>query len=188
MMSSLWSLTPWSSLYQGLQLLMTLARGLLGCLAPRYETSGSGSGFGPGARRMRLSYWLSRYTPPTAIAEDGTWIGVYPHKNVLGSMMVLQIISCVVLVMDGRHRRLAALLILPAAVLLLRLAVRNVAARPALSLAVVPPALCYRRGTTTLRLSASVWRSSEGRLWPRSCSKAAMWRPLSSDSSARTTR
>ncbi len=83
-----------------------------------------------------------------AIAEDGTWIGVYPHKNVLGSMMVLQIITCGVLIIDGRNRRLAIGLIAPGVRSASRVALGNVAARAQLCrFAVLPLSLCYRRGT-----------------------------------------
>ncbi len=151
MMSSLWSLTPWSSLYQGLQLLMTLLVGYLAMsvLDTRRLVLAVVLGMALGECASLLVLALHS---ATAIGDDGTWVGVYPHKNVLGSMMVLQIISCVVLVMDGRHRRLAALLILPAAVLLFGSRSGTSLLALALSLAVVPPALAYRRGTTTFGL------------------------------------
>ena len=148
MVSSLWSLTPWSSLYQGVQLLMTLLVGYLASslLDTRRLVLALVLGLALGECASLL---LLALHSPAAIAEDGAWTGVYPHKNVLGSMMVLQIMSCVVLVMDGRHRRLAALLILPAAVLLFGSRSGTSLLALALSLAVVPPVLCYRRGTTS---------------------------------------
>ena len=148
MVSSLWSLTPWSSLYQGMQLLMTLLVGYLASslLDTRRLVLALVLGLALGECASLL---LLALHSAAAIAEDGAWIGVYPHKNVLGSMMVLQILSCVVLVMDGRHRRLAALLILPAAVLLFGSRSGTSLLALALSLAVVPPALCYRRGATS---------------------------------------
>ena len=149
MMSALWSLTPGSSLYQGLQLLMTLLVGYLGCslfdMRRLLLTLALGLGLGEGASLLALAVH-----PAMAIsAEDGTWIGVFPHKNQLGSMMVLQIITCIVLVIDGRYRRLALALIAPAVVLLLGSRSGTALLALALSLAVLPLCLCYRLGART---------------------------------------
>ena len=149
MISSLWSLTPGSSLYQGLQLLMTLFVGYLGCSLFDFRRLllilVLGLGLGEGASLMALILHSS-----TAIsAEDGTWIGVYPHKNQLGGMMVLQIITCIVLMIDGRYRRLALALIPPAVVLVLGSRSGTALLALILSLAVLPLYLCYRRGTRT---------------------------------------
>ena len=148
MVSSLWSLTPGVSLYQGLQLLMTVLVGYLSCslldLRRLLLALALGLGLGEVASVLMLGLHLG-----AAIGEDGTWIGLYPHKNVLGSMMVLQIISCAVLIVDGRYRRLAIGLIAPAFVLLLGSRSGTSLLALALSLAVMPLCFCYKRGGRT---------------------------------------
>ncbi len=152
MLSSLWSLTPGSSLYQGLQLLMTLFVGYLGCSIFDFRrlllTLVLGLGLGECASCLALVLH-----PSTAIsAVDGTWTGVFPHKNQLGGMMVLQIITCVVLTIDGRYRRLALAFIAPALVLVLGSRSGTSLLALTLSLAVMPLYLCYRRGARTFGL------------------------------------
>ena len=91
--------------------------------------------------------------PATAIAaEDGTWIGVFTHKNQLGSTMVLQIISCTALILDGRYRRLAIALIAPAFVLVFGSRSGTSILSLTLSLAVLPLSLGYRHGARTFGL------------------------------------
>ena len=154
--SSLWSLTPGSSLYQGLQLLMTLLVGYLGCslldLRRLLLTLVLGLGLGECASLLALAL----HSATALSVEDGTWIGVFPHKNQLGGMMVLQIISCIVLAIDGRYRRLAMTLIAPAVVLVLGSRSGTSLLALTVSLAVLPLSLCYRRGARTFGLCIGV--------------------------------
>ena len=116
-LSTLWSLTPGITLYHGVQLLTTI---LIGC-ALRIAL-----GLGLLVRASFLGLLLSQVlcvlavalSPRTAIGLGGEWLGIYPHKNVLGSMMALQLLCAACLFLQGWLRPLTALGFLSALVLL----------------------------------------------------------------------
>ncbi len=147
MLSSIWSLTPGPSFYQGLQLLMTLLVGYWSYSLLGYRALLLALVLGLGLGECASILGLILHSGSAISPEDGTWIGVYPHKNVLGSMMVLQIITCSVLIIDGRNRRLAIGLIAPAFVLLLGSRSGTSLLSLSLSLPILPLSLCYRRST-----------------------------------------
>lgn len=153
--SALWSLAPGMSVYHGLQLLMTIMVGYLGLSTL-------------GLRRLVLSLVVGLALGEAAsliailrhvdgsIGNDGTWIGAYTHKNVLGSAMALQIMSCGVLVLDGRHRRTAWVALAPAVVLLLGSRSGTSAASLSIVLACAALALAWRRGPVAFGMTVGL--------------------------------
>lgn len=99
-LSGLWSLAPGLSIYQGLQLFMTILAGVLLCLYAEIE------------KIMRLIFVGLLLTGLASLVVcvagvDGTvgihgeWVGVYPHKNVLGMFMTLLVITALCLIATG---------------------------------------------------------------------------------------
>lgn len=86
--SALWSVAPALSLYLGLQLLMTVLAGALLCLCAELEKI---------IKLLFVGLFLTAFASlvvcmaglPRAISVNGEWLGVYPHKNMLGLYMTL---------------------------------------------------------------------------------------------------
>jgi hypothetical protein len=100
--STVWSLVPYSSLYQGIQLFLTVLVAL--CLVITADL-----------RRILILLFLALFV--TAIVSTlvelvrgsgGEWIGIFPHKNVLGSMMVVMIMTAASLLLSGGRPYLSA--------------------------------------------------------------------------------
>jgi exopolysaccharide production protein ExoQ len=103
MITAPWSLTPDVSLYQGLQLLITIVAGYVFQLY-----------FGR-SRLLKILFWslvaaqiLSILAELAlhrgAIGGGNAWFGIYTHKNVLGGMMALSALCAACLFMDGWKR------------------------------------------------------------------------------------
>ena len=94
-MSTIWSLTPWMSIYHGVQLFMTIMVGLLLCYHASLQ------------RILQLLFAAllicAVLSLPYAIikAQTGGWQGLFPHKNVLGHMMCLLLITGLCLFLSG---------------------------------------------------------------------------------------
>ncbi|MGU3330498.1 O-antigen ligase family protein [Methylobacterium sp. WL18] len=100
MISALWSITPIISFYQGLQLLMTILSGYVFQLY-----------FGQ-SRLLKILLWAFVAAQILSIASELTlhrsamdggkaWLGIYTHKNVLGSIMALSALCSACLFLDG---------------------------------------------------------------------------------------
>jgi exopolysaccharide production protein ExoQ len=105
-LSGAWSLAPGLSAYQGLQLFMTILAGVLLCL------------YASLAEIMELVFIGLLLTGVAslivcaagvngAISINGEWIGVYPHKNVLGMFMTFLVLTGLCLAAMGRRRALS---------------------------------------------------------------------------------
>lgn len=103
--SGAWSLTPDISIYHGLQLFMTILAGY--ALQIHFGLY----------RILKIVFWAllaSQFLsvaavfafPRGAIGLGHEWLGIYPHKNVFGSMMALEMICAACLYMCGWHRTL----------------------------------------------------------------------------------
>jgi exopolysaccharide production protein ExoQ len=101
-MSTIWSLTPWMSIYHGIQLFMTIMVGLLLCYHASLQ------------RILQLLFAAllvcAVLSLPYAIikAQTGGWQGLFPHKNVLGHMMCLLLITGLCLFLSGWRPLLSA--------------------------------------------------------------------------------
>jgi exopolysaccharide production protein ExoQ len=91
-LSGAWSLAPGLSIYQGLQLFMTILAGVLLCLYTDL------------AGIMRLVFIGLLLTGLASVIVcsagvsgtvgiNGEWVGVFPHKNVLGMFMTLLVVT-----------------------------------------------------------------------------------------------
>lgn len=116
--SAIWSLAPFVSAYHGVQLFMTIAGGLL---------LSASMGL---ARMMRalfaallltavLSLLINILAPEYATGWQGAWTGAFSHKNTLGGMMALLIITSVPLLLSSWRPALTALTCVLAAGLLI---------------------------------------------------------------------
>jgi O-antigen ligase len=152
-LSALWSLTPDVSLYHGIQLLMTILVGFLLCANWH------------GVRILQflfiallavqlLSLAVVALNPAWGISPWGEWRGAFTHKNELGNMMALQILTALVLFLHGWRPRLAgsALLLAAGLIVMSRSGTGLVALLFALS--VLPLALCYLRGSGLFSFAA----------------------------------
>jgi exopolysaccharide production protein ExoQ len=144
-MSAVWSVAPGMSLYHGVQLLLTVLVGLYLCMHTSLE------------RIMQLLFVALLATavlsalyvvgsPDTSIGTGGEWLGVFPHKNVLGHMMALLIITGLCLFLQGWRPRLTAfgIAIGTALIVFSRSGVGLVAV--AIALAPLPLAILLRTG------------------------------------------
>jgi exopolysaccharide production protein ExoQ len=101
--STFWSLSPESSFYQGLQLLATIVIGyviqlhfglmrvvkLVFCALTLGQV---------------LTIAVVILVPSRAVGAEHEWLGIYPHKNVLGGTMALNALCAACLFMQGWHR------------------------------------------------------------------------------------
>lgn len=160
-LSAAWSLMPGISAYHGAQLAMTLLVGYLAVAALDYADLLLALSLGLAAGQALSALAILRHAPG-AVAPDGTLLGAYPHKNLLGAMMSLQVLTCCVLVLDGRHRLFAAAAGLSAVVLL----VGSRSGTSMLSLAVVlsllPLAWSYGRSKTLFGFAMGLSTAAAG--------------------------
>jgi O-antigen ligase len=143
--SALWSLAPGTSLYHGLQFLMTTLVAFLLCVQFRLQ------------QLVEVIFWgmlLAAFVtlaaailpPNTGIDWMGNWRGAFPTKNVMGDAMVLLVVCGVCLFLQGRLRLVTSVGILIGFFLI----VMTRSATPLLSilltLAPLPFAYAYVRG------------------------------------------
>jgi exopolysaccharide production protein ExoQ len=154
-LSMLWSLSPWLSLYHGLQLLMTIMVAFLFCMH---------------ADRLKalqliflallccqvLSLFAVVAMPSWAIGHIGEWKGVFPHKNVLGSMMAVQIITGTCLFLHGWQRTLTGAAVACAVALLLLSRSGTSLVTIAVALSLLPLAICLRQGRAALSIAVGL--------------------------------
>lgn len=116
-MSAAWSLTPDISAYHGLQLLATVVAGI--ALRATMGLSGVVRIVFLGLLGGQiLSLVLGVAAPGMTRGLSGEWSGVYSHKNVLGSLMSLQLLCAACLFLQGWHRLLTGAAFLGAVMLL----------------------------------------------------------------------
>jgi len=99
-LSALWSLVPSISLYHGLQLLATILAGVM-LWSSRTLNQILRLLFFALLVTQAQSFILSMVDPAWAITETGEWRGAFSHKNELGAMMVLQVITASTLLLSG---------------------------------------------------------------------------------------
>jgi exopolysaccharide production protein ExoQ len=154
-LSMLWSLNPWLSLYHGLQLLMTIMVAFLFCMhADRLKALQLI--FCALLCCQALSLFAVAAIPSWAVGHGGEWKGVFPHKNVLGSMMALQILTGVCLLLQGWRRTLTGATVACAVALLLLSRAGTSLVTVAVVLSLVPLALCLRQGRTALSMAVGL--------------------------------
>jgi O-antigen ligase len=155
-MSALWSYAPAVSLYHGAQLAFTIMAGLVLVLYRDLD------------RILRILFFAFLISAifslvfTLAVPEkglfgpEGAWAGVFPHKNVLGETMALLIITGLVLLLDG-WRPLLTVAGVTLAVVLLGLS-QSASSMTALvlTLAVLPPAFCFRKGAALFMMSCGL--------------------------------
>ena len=117
-MSALWSVTPSISLYQGVQLLLTVLVGFYLCMYASLERILQLL-FAALLAAAVLSALYVVGSPGRSVGTGGEWLGIFPHKNVLGHMMVLLIITGLCLFLQGWRPRLTAIAIVFGTALLL---------------------------------------------------------------------
>ncbi|MCJ2057316.1 O-antigen ligase family protein [Methylobacterium sp. J-048] len=104
-LSATWSLTPGISAYHGLQLLATIVAGI--ALRTTVGLSGIVRIVFLGLLGGQiLSAVLGVAAPSMTRGPGGEWSGVYPHKNVLGGLMSLQLLCAACLFLQGWQRML----------------------------------------------------------------------------------
>lgn len=107
-LSALWSQAPMISAYHGLQLVMTIVAGLM---------LTASIGLHRFVRVVFLSLLATAFlslainivSPEQSTGWQGAWMGAFSHKNTLGSMMALLIVTSIVLLLAGWRPCLAAL-------------------------------------------------------------------------------
>jgi O-antigen ligase len=153
--SAAWSLAPFESVYHGVQLLTTILVGFLLCM------------YAGLARTLVLvfvallicqflSVGIEFLRHGTAIRPGDTWQGVFPHKNVFGSLMGTQIIIGVCLYLQGWRPKLTLAAIGSAFVLLYMSKSGTALLATFAALAVVPVAIAYYRSRTMFTLAAAM--------------------------------
>ncbi len=148
LLSALWSAEPATSLYFGLQLLMTVLTGLALCA------------FWPRLRIMQFvflallaaqfySVFVVMTLPGWGIAPGGEWVGAFTHKNQFGSIMALQIITASCLLLNGWRPILTGSALVGALVLLGQSRAGTSMLALALMLPVLGVVIAYRAGRRT---------------------------------------
>lgn len=141
--SAAWSLSPWTSFYHGIQLLLTVLFGIL--LGVQ----------GGGLRLLRqvfvalsicqvFSLVAVAFKPHLAIGVGGEWSGAFHHKNTLGAGMALQVVTGLILILAGWRRIPVLIATLTAALLLLRSSSGASIVVLAVAVAPLPLALTFR--------------------------------------------
>jgi exopolysaccharide production protein ExoQ len=144
-LSAAWSLTPGITAYHGLQLLATIVAGI----ALRATVGLSGIirivflGLLGG---QILSIVLGAVAPGMTRGLSGEWSGVYSHKNVLGSLMSLQLLCAACLFLQGWHRLLTGAAFLGALALLASSHSATALVAGALGLAPLIVIIAWRQG------------------------------------------
>ena len=143
--SALWSVTPALSLYHGVQLLMTVLVGCYLCIYANLERILQLLFVALLAAAVLSALYVIA-SPHTAIGTGGEWQGLFPHKNVLGHMMALLILTGVCLFLQGWRPLVSGsgIVIATALILLSRSGVGLVAI--AIALAPLPLAILVRTG------------------------------------------
>ena len=154
-LSFFWSLTPGQSLYEGAQLAMTILVGLfLATGKTRIEVLKL---FFIALLMVEiLSFLLVLLNPGEAIDVNGAWQGALTHKNVFGSLMVLQVITALCLFMSGWRRFLTGGVTLSALFLLAMSRSGTSLIACLLVMTFVPVAYAYMRNQKTLPLFIGV--------------------------------
>jgi len=105
--SAIWSVLPSTSLYFGLQLLMTILAGVLLCLYADLQKILILLFIGLFLTALAsLAVCLAHFS--RAFGANGEWLGVFPHKNFLGLYMTLFVITAICL-FYSRWRRVLTL-------------------------------------------------------------------------------
>lgn len=106
-LSAVWSLAPFVSVYHGLQLAMTIAAGFMfaASLGPQRMVR---TIFVALFLMALLSLALNILTPGTSTGWQGAWMGAFSHKNLLGSYMGLFAITSLILLLSGWRPLLTA--------------------------------------------------------------------------------
>jgi exopolysaccharide production protein ExoQ len=146
--SMIWSLTPWTSLYHGIQLFMTIMVGLLLCYYASLE------------RILQLLFAALSVSAVLSVVYTlangqlgAEWQGVFPHKNVLGHMMCLLIITGLCLFLTGWRPLVAVSGIFGALVLLFLSRSGTAFIALAVALCVLPFVISLRTGFLPLALT-----------------------------------
>jgi len=143
--STIWSLQPWLSFYQGMQLVFTV------CVALMIGAHVRGLDI---LKLVAVTLAISQLitlaaialSPWTSVTVFGEWRGAYSHKNTLGVFMSLQILTCICLYLVGWRRIVVALSAAVAAFLLLRSRSSTALIVLAIALLPLPFAMVYRWG------------------------------------------
>lgn len=110
LLSTLWSLSPGTSLYQGVQLLMTILVSFLFCLqVPRGRMPVVV--FTALVACLVSSIGFVLLKPGLGTDQQGAWIGVFQHKNQLGAVAAVCILTSTCLFLSGWRPLVAALCI-----------------------------------------------------------------------------
>lgn len=149
--STLWSLAPTSSLYQGIQLLLTVLVSL--CLVMTADL-----------RRILVLLFLALMTAGVLstlfeLARGGggeEWLGVFPHKNVLGNMMAVAVMAGISLFLSGWRPLVSGLGCLFALALLALSRSGTAIVALCIVISLVPLALTLHRGPIAAGLVAGV--------------------------------
>jgi O-antigen ligase len=154
-LSTIWSLTPGISFYHGIQLFFTVLIGFVLCLYGSLERIMQSIVLAMlGAAGLSVLYIL--VNPGAGLWQDGAWMGVFPHKNMLGQAMALLIFTSVCLLLHG-WRPLISLSGVIAGVGLLLMSRSGVAVIGAcVALAPLPLALFYRKGPVVFSLGVGL--------------------------------
>ncbi|CAA2155419.1 hypothetical protein MBRA_01063 [Methylobacterium brachiatum] len=145
MLSAAWSLTPGITAYHGLQLLATIVAGI--ALRATVGLSGIVRIVFLGLLGGQiLSIVLGVVAPGMTRGLSGEWSGVYSHKNVLGSLMSLQLLCAACLFLQGWHRLLTGAAFLGALGLLASSHSATALVAGALGLAPLVVIIAWRQG------------------------------------------
>jgi exopolysaccharide production protein ExoQ len=146
--SALWSIAPATSLYAGVQLLMTVLTGLALCAVwPRLSILRFV--FFALLAAQIYSVFVVMTRPGWGLAPGGEWVGAFTHKNQFGSMMAMQIITAGALMLQGWRPLLTGAALIGALVLLGLSRAGTSMLALALMLPVLSVVLAYRTGRGT---------------------------------------
>jgi exopolysaccharide production protein ExoQ len=106
--SAIWSLNPATSLYDGMQLFMTIILGFIFAKSVR-PTKGLMLLFSALCISMFLSFVCYKFFPSQAIGWTGEFRGIYHHKNEMGIYSAVLMLISICLLANGLHRMLAAM-------------------------------------------------------------------------------
>ncbi len=153
--SSLWSTSPTVSLYHGIQLLMTIMLGLLWCTYASLERILPVI-FTALLATAIMSIGAVFLIPGKTIGSGGEWLGVFPHKNVLGHMMTLLIITSVCLLLQGWRPFVSAGGVVFGIALLILSSSGTALAAALIALVPLPLAVTYRWGWFPLMIAVGL--------------------------------
>jgi exopolysaccharide production protein ExoQ len=153
--SAIWSLNPAISLYHGIQLLMTILVGFMLCMYASLDRILQIL-FAALVATAVLSLAVNLAGAGFAYGLGGEWLGVFPHKNLLGHMMVVLIFTGMCLLLSG-WRPLVSAGAIALAVFLLAMS-RSGAAWVGFAVAMwpLPLAFAFRKGATWLAVAAGL--------------------------------